>query len=201
MIFPLSFTGGSLQINQSEEDDMGKYECVAENPVGTEHSKATSLYVKVRRVSPQFSRQPERQYEVPMGGNLTLTCVAVGSPMPYVKWKKGNALHWEFVSMTMLHPLFSSSRRWRWCNGWKRGAYRQEYPRVDEHSAKRKFQLHCRIDTRNDWGEHVCPSARYVASFRLMILPEGHYLGEAGKICKQYLCSGSCCWWLSFLVV
>lgn len=68
---------------------MGKYECVAENPVGTEHSKSTSLYVKVRRVSPQFSRQPERQYEVPMGGNLSLTCVAVGSPMPYVKWRKG----------------------------------------------------------------------------------------------------------------
>lgn len=78
-----------MQINQSEEDDMGKYECVAENPVGTEHSKSTSLYVKVRRVSPQFSRQPERQYEVPMGGNLSLTCVAVGSPMPYVKWRKG----------------------------------------------------------------------------------------------------------------
>lgn len=71
---------------------MGKYECVAENSVGTEHSKATSLYVKVRRVSPQFSRQPERQYEVPMGGNLTLTCVAVGSPMPNVKWRKGETL-------------------------------------------------------------------------------------------------------------
>lgn len=80
---------GSLQIDKSEEDDMGKYECVAENAVGTEHSKPTSLYVKVRRVPPQFSRPPEPLNEVMLGSNLTLTCVAVGSPMPYVKWRRG----------------------------------------------------------------------------------------------------------------
>lgn len=68
---------------------MGKYECVAENAVGTEHSKPTSLYVKVRRVPPQFSRPPEPLNEVMLGSNLTLTCVAVGSPMPYVKWRRG----------------------------------------------------------------------------------------------------------------
>jgi receptor-type tyrosine-protein phosphatase F len=50
---------GSLQITQSEETDQGKYECVAENTVGTEHSKPINLYVKVRRVPPQFSRPPD----------------------------------------------------------------------------------------------------------------------------------------------
>lgn len=64
--------------------------CIAENSIGTEHSKPTSLYVKVRRVPPQFSRPPEPLNEVVLGANLTLTCVAVGSPMPFVKWKKGN---------------------------------------------------------------------------------------------------------------
>uniref|UniRef100_A0A182NNQ2 protein-tyrosine-phosphatase n=1 Tax=Anopheles dirus TaxID=7168 RepID=A0A182NNQ2_9DIPT len=68
---------------------MGKYECVAENSVGTEHTKPTPLYVKVRRVPPTFSRPPEPVYEVMLGANLTLTCVAVGSPMPSVKWRKG----------------------------------------------------------------------------------------------------------------
>jgi netrin-G3 ligand len=67
----------------------GKYECVAENSIGTEHSKPTSLYVKVRRVPPQFSRPPDLVNEVMLGGNLTLVCVAVGSPMPHVKWRKG----------------------------------------------------------------------------------------------------------------
>jgi receptor-type tyrosine-protein phosphatase F len=68
---------------------MGKYECVAENSMGTEHTKSTTLYVKVRRVPPQFSRPPEPINEVMLGSNLTLTCVAVGSPMPLVKWRKG----------------------------------------------------------------------------------------------------------------
>lgn len=30
----------------SVEEDQGKYECVAENQVGTEYSHATTLYVK-----------------------------------------------------------------------------------------------------------------------------------------------------------
>lgn len=57
--------------------------------MGAEHSKATDLYVKKRRVPPQFSRPPDPINEVMLGSNLTLTCVAVGSPMPYVKWRKG----------------------------------------------------------------------------------------------------------------
>ncbi|XP_045495548.1 tyrosine-protein phosphatase Lar isoform X3 [Colias croceus] len=80
---------GTLQIVKSEEQDQGKYECVAENAIGTEFSKPTSLYVKVRRVAPQFSIPPPPRTEVMLGGNLTLKCVAVGSPMPTVKWRKG----------------------------------------------------------------------------------------------------------------
>ncbi|KAM3960723.1 tyrosine-protein phosphatase Lar-like [Aphomia sociella] len=80
---------GTLQIVKSEEDDQGKFECVAENAIGTEFAKPTSLYVKVRRVAPQFSIPPPTRTEVMLGGNLTLKCVAFGSPMPTVKWKKG----------------------------------------------------------------------------------------------------------------
>uniref|UniRef100_A0A6P4FWV8 protein-tyrosine-phosphatase n=1 Tax=Drosophila rhopaloa TaxID=1041015 RepID=A0A6P4FWV8_DRORH len=78
-----------LQIENSREEDQGKYECVAENSIGTEHSKATNLYVKVRRVPPTFSRPPESISEVMLGSNLNLSCIAVGSPMPHVKWMKG----------------------------------------------------------------------------------------------------------------
>uniref|UniRef100_A0A8C7Z9X9 Receptor-type tyrosine-protein phosphatase F n=1 Tax=Oryzias sinensis TaxID=183150 RepID=A0A8C7Z9X9_9TELE len=42
----------------------------------------------VRRVPPRFSIPPSNQ-EVMPGGSVNLTCVAVGSPMPYVKWMKG----------------------------------------------------------------------------------------------------------------
>lgn len=43
--------------------------------------------MKIRRVPPQFSRPPDPISEVMLGGSLNLTCVAVGSPMPFVKWR------------------------------------------------------------------------------------------------------------------
>jgi hypothetical protein len=39
---------GTLQISSSEEEDLGKYECIAQNNVGTEYSQPTMLYVKGR---------------------------------------------------------------------------------------------------------------------------------------------------------
>ncbi|XP_026300844.1 tyrosine-protein phosphatase Lar isoform X12 [Apis mellifera] len=83
---------GALQITGSDVNDQGKYECVANNSVGTEYSKSAMLYVKVRRVAPSFSIPPPAVSEVMLGASLNLTCVAVGSPMPYVKWKKGPSL-------------------------------------------------------------------------------------------------------------
>ncbi|XP_077955588.1 receptor-type tyrosine-protein phosphatase F isoform X13 [Gasterosteus aculeatus] len=79
---------GALQIENSEESDQGKYECVAMNSAGTRYSAPANLYVRVRRVPPRFSIPPTNQ-EVMPGGSVNLTCVAVGSPMPYVKWMTG----------------------------------------------------------------------------------------------------------------
>ena len=45
--------------------------------------------VSVRRVPPHFTIQPDTKYEVNKGSNLSITCVAVGSPMPFVKWREG----------------------------------------------------------------------------------------------------------------
>lgn len=39
----------------------------------------------VRRVPPRFSILPT-SHEIMPGGSVNITCVAVGSPMPYVKW-------------------------------------------------------------------------------------------------------------------
>ncbi|XP_011267772.1 tyrosine-protein phosphatase Lar isoform X5 [Camponotus floridanus] len=82
---------GALQITESDVSDQGKYECVANNSVGTEYSKSTTLYVKVRRVSPSFSIPPPAVNDVMLGGSLNITCVAVGAPMPFVKWRKDPA--------------------------------------------------------------------------------------------------------------
>uniref|UniRef100_A0A8C2DNW7 Receptor-type tyrosine-protein phosphatase F n=1 Tax=Cyprinus carpio TaxID=7962 RepID=A0A8C2DNW7_CYPCA len=80
---------GALQIENSQESDQGKYECVATNSAGTRYSAPANLYVRVRRVPPRFSIPPTN-HEVMPGGSVNLTCVAVGAPMPYVKWMAGD---------------------------------------------------------------------------------------------------------------
>uniref|UniRef100_A0A8C9F1G7 protein-tyrosine-phosphatase n=1 Tax=Pavo cristatus TaxID=9049 RepID=A0A8C9F1G7_PAVCR len=82
---------GGLQIESSEETDQGKYECVASNSAGVRYSSPANLYVRgreLRRVAPRFSILPV-SHEIMPGGNVNITCVAVGSPMPYVKWMQG----------------------------------------------------------------------------------------------------------------
>ncbi|XP_019712201.1 receptor-type tyrosine-protein phosphatase S-like [Hippocampus comes] len=81
---------GALQIENSEETDQGKYECVATNSQGVRYSSPANLYVRgatdtLRRVPPRFSILPSN-HEIMPGGSVNITCVAVGSPMPYVKW-------------------------------------------------------------------------------------------------------------------
>ncbi|XP_070195997.1 tyrosine-protein phosphatase Lar-like isoform X3 [Littorina saxatilis] len=79
---------GYLQIQNSQESDEATYECVAENELGVAYSYPAMMYVKVRRVPPRFSVEPEDLKVMP-GSDVNLTCVAVGSPMPYVKWRQG----------------------------------------------------------------------------------------------------------------
>ncbi|XP_060552131.1 tyrosine-protein phosphatase Lar-like isoform X10 [Ruditapes philippinarum] len=80
---------GTLSIERTQERDHGKYECVAENNVGVAYSSAAMLYVKIRRVPPHFSIEPPDVLEVEPNASVTIDCVAVGSPMPVVKWRKG----------------------------------------------------------------------------------------------------------------
>jgi len=47
-----------------------------------------SLVCTVRRVPPHFTEYTLRA-EVTPGGSVNLTCAAVGSPMPYVRWRRG----------------------------------------------------------------------------------------------------------------
>ncbi|XP_064632163.1 uncharacterized protein LOC135490709 isoform X2 [Lineus longissimus] len=82
-------SSGSLQIEKSNHTDEGRYECVAENSVGETYSYPASLYVRVRRVPPHITSLP-KSIEVLPGGSVNLTCVAAGSPKPYVKWRRAD---------------------------------------------------------------------------------------------------------------
>ncbi|XP_038056355.1 receptor-type tyrosine-protein phosphatase S-like isoform X2 [Patiria miniata] len=85
----VKLTSSGLSISVSEFSDRGKYQCAARNSAGIRFSKTALLYVRVRRVAPRFTIFPETQEVVP-GGNVNLTCAANGSPMPVIKWMKGD---------------------------------------------------------------------------------------------------------------
>lgn len=55
------FVSGALQILSSEEKDHGKYECVAENSIGTDYSKHSLLYVKGEYVIFQYLQEERFQ--------------------------------------------------------------------------------------------------------------------------------------------
>ncbi|KAL1466489.1 hypothetical protein MTO96_042699, partial [Rhipicephalus appendiculatus] len=80
----------SLHISDAQDEDQGRYECIAENSVGTAISRSATLFVRaVQWEPPYFTFTPESTYVVSPGETLNLTCVAEGSPMPYVRWRKG----------------------------------------------------------------------------------------------------------------
>ncbi|TRY94561.1 hypothetical protein DNTS_024378 [Danionella cerebrum] len=58
-------------------------------PVNTSNSGRIKQLRSVRRVPPRFSIPPTDN-EIMPGGSVNITCVAVGSPMPYVKWMLGS---------------------------------------------------------------------------------------------------------------
>ncbi|GLD46480.1 receptor-type tyrosine-protein phosphatase S-like isoform X1, partial [Lates japonicus] len=52
---------------------------------GEDRKFQVAILALFRRVPPRFSIPPTSQ-EIMPGGSVNITCVAVGSPMPYVKW-------------------------------------------------------------------------------------------------------------------
>ena len=53
---------------------------------------------------PRITTEPERESEVSVGQNLTLTCIASGDPLPEVTWSKmGQALRLFNVTGPVLH--------------------------------------------------------------------------------------------------
>ncbi|XP_020608165.1 hemicentin-2-like [Orbicella faveolata] len=73
-----------LTITNVKRTDSGKYQCVAENRVGSDTSDAATLDVQY---PPEITVHPNSEPKTE-GGNLTLSCDAVGNPVPTISWTK-----------------------------------------------------------------------------------------------------------------
>uniref|UniRef100_UPI0035900F1F hemicentin-1 n=1 Tax=Myxine glutinosa TaxID=7769 RepID=UPI0035900F1F len=78
---------GTLQIEGTQEMDAGQYTCVASNDAGS--SRGTAL-LRVGS-APVFFQAPSNT-QVQIGLNVTLPCLAFGSPDPKVAWKRINGV-------------------------------------------------------------------------------------------------------------
>uniref|UniRef100_A0A087YHW1 Cell adhesion molecule-related/down-regulated by oncogenes n=1 Tax=Poecilia formosa TaxID=48698 RepID=A0A087YHW1_POEFO len=74
---------GTLQIRGVQEVDAGQYNCVASSSAGTS-TGTVSLEVGV---GPLFSEAPA-DVSANVGENITLPCIARGSPQPTVSWRR-----------------------------------------------------------------------------------------------------------------
>ncbi|XP_065320634.1 receptor-type tyrosine-protein phosphatase F-like isoform X2 [Gordionus sp. m RMFG-2023] len=96
---------GWLLVENAEYSDEGEYQCMATNKHGSAYSPTIAkIWVKERRIPPYFSILPPLTVQIAKavsgatypGSTKTrtndyrknITCVAVGSPMPLVRWKK-----------------------------------------------------------------------------------------------------------------
>ena len=87
------FPSGNLQINSVNKGDAGAYTCSARNPI-TQELKVNSAKTQLKisepfgTTLPAIVHVPADTNRVKIGANLTLECVATGSPVPLVSWEK-----------------------------------------------------------------------------------------------------------------
>lgn len=80
-------TGGSYAIAAVAAADAGTYAVVATNSAGTATSSAAVLTVNALPGTPVFTVQPTGQAAT-MGGTVTFTAAAMGTPAPTLQWVK-----------------------------------------------------------------------------------------------------------------
>lgn len=118
---------GALQIENSEESDQGKYECVAVNSAGTRYSAPANLYVRGKTLltltTPPFCHSGCRFHQQgPLSSPTLHRCSAswllIGKPVPSIQLEsKSNLLMpvrslLSFVALSVSLSISSLSPGW-----------------------------------------------------------------------------------------
>ncbi|XP_064651143.1 cell adhesion molecule DSCAM-like isoform X4 [Lineus longissimus] len=99
---------GSLLITDALATDHGYYLCHSSNQIGAGLSKVVFLTVHI----PARFDDPEKNYTVLMGRNITMDCEAVGDSPISVAWSfNGDSLHWQYNDrLTVTHLITSRGK-------------------------------------------------------------------------------------------
>jgi len=84
-------TASSYTISGVQTTDAGSYAVVATNVAGSATSASATLTVNAAAVAPAITTQPQSA-TVNVGGNVSFSVVANGSPSPTYQWLKGGSI-------------------------------------------------------------------------------------------------------------
>lgn len=85
--------GKTMVIENAKASDSGSYNCTANNYITTQvyssnHKIVLRVYANGSFQAPYFVKQPQTEYKVLRGKNVTLECFGAGYPVPSVAWSR-----------------------------------------------------------------------------------------------------------------
>uniref|UniRef100_A0A0C9QTS6 Interference hedgehog n=1 Tax=Fopius arisanus TaxID=64838 RepID=A0A0C9QTS6_9HYME len=85
--------GKTLVLENAQPMDSGSYHCVAYNDIATQtvrsnHETKLIIQKDERAIPPFFVKQPQTEYKVLRGRNVTLECFGAARPIPKVTWSR-----------------------------------------------------------------------------------------------------------------
>ncbi|XP_063978140.1 interference hedgehog-like isoform X1 [Diachasmimorpha longicaudata] len=85
--------GKTIVLENAQPLDSGSYHCAAYNDIATQtvrsnHKTKLNIHKDERMVPPFFVKQPQTEYKIMRGRNVTLECFGAAYPIPKVTWSR-----------------------------------------------------------------------------------------------------------------
>ncbi|XP_076290781.1 interference hedgehog isoform X2 [Lasioglossum baleicum] len=99
--------GKTMVIENAKVSDSGNYHCTASNYITSQqftsnHKTVLNVHTNQNFQAPYFIKQPQTEYSVLRGMNVTLECFGAGYPVPHVTWSKlGSSLPANSIKTAM----------------------------------------------------------------------------------------------------